>query len=302
MDPRFLTKGILADFFNHDPNLKAKRKNGIVKHSDLVHIWSRFKDRSDFEHLFATFIFLLEKFGVCFVVAEDKSKSFLEQRSIIPSLLPDITQEEINSKLRQVWPKDAPFNRSIEIERILKFNLVPSELVSRLLVRLHPHIQNGLVWKNDVVIFMESENTQSWIRADIPLKKQEVSGENHQSGDVVMTRFVVTIRGSDLGHCRSFLNWIVDQVKTVSLEYPSIQWKEAVRSPHDSETEIELEEVIADARLSLDQRKLFCPATNLPILAEKLLMRTGFIDKISDNLQSTHFFFLIFHFSAFHFK
>jgi len=141
---------------------------------------------------------------------------------------------------------------------------------------------------------MESENTQSWIRADVPLKRQDDARKNHQSGDVVMTRFVVTIRGSDLGHCRSFLAWIVDQVKTVSLEYPSVHWKEAVRSPHDSETEIELDQVIADASLPLDQRKLVCLATNLPILAEKLLMRTGFIDKILDNLQSILSFLLSF--------
>jgi len=59
-----------------------------------------------------------------------------------------------------------------------------------------------------------------------------------------------------------------------------------------------LDQVIADASLPLDQRKLVCPATNLPIFAENMLMRTGFIDKIPDNLQSI----LSFHFFAFLFK
>ena len=38
LDPRFLTKGILADLFNPDPTTKVMRKDGIVKHGDLVHI------------------------------------------------------------------------------------------------------------------------------------------------------------------------------------------------------------------------------------------------------------------------
>ena len=92
LDPRFLAKGILADLFNHDQNTKAMRKDGVIKHADLVHIWSKFTKNStakDFSSLATTFMTLLEKLGVCFVVGEDKGKPFMEQRSIIPALLPD---------------------------------------------------------------------------------------------------------------------------------------------------------------------------------------------------------------------
>jgi len=89
LDPRFLAKGILADLFNHDSTTKAMRKNGIVKHGDLVHIWAKFRKRTEnseggqneFESLAQTFMTLLQKMGVCFVVSEDVKKPFMEQRS-----------------------------------------------------------------------------------------------------------------------------------------------------------------------------------------------------------------------------
>ena len=73
------------------------RKDGIVKHGDLVHIWAQFRKRTEnsdggkneFESLAHTFMTLLEKLGVCFVVSENVKKPFMEQRSIIPALLPD---------------------------------------------------------------------------------------------------------------------------------------------------------------------------------------------------------------------
>ena len=90
LDPRFLAKGILADLFNHDSTTQAMRKDGIVKHADLVHIWAKFrKGKNEFESLAQTFMTLLQKMGVCFVVSEDVKKLFMEQRSIIPALLPD---------------------------------------------------------------------------------------------------------------------------------------------------------------------------------------------------------------------
>ena len=56
------------------------RKDGIVKHGDLVHIWAEFrKGNGEFGSLAQTFMILLEKLGVCFVVSEDVKKPFMEQ-------------------------------------------------------------------------------------------------------------------------------------------------------------------------------------------------------------------------------
>ena len=52
----------------------------------------------------------------------------------------------------------------------MKFSVVPGELVSRLLVQLHPFIQKSLLGKHEVVIAMESgggeSSTQGWIRVE----------------------------------------------------------------------------------------------------------------------------------------
>ena len=116
LDPRFLAKGILADLFNHESTIKAMRKDGIVKHGDLVHIWSKFRKEqsstNEFESLAHTFMTLLQKLGVCFVISEDVKKTLMEQRNIIPALLPDeplSQRKDTRTMFAQFWPKDPPF-------------------------------------------------------------------------------------------------------------------------------------------------------------------------------------------------
>jgi len=243
------------------------RKDGIVKHGDLVHIWAKFrKSPSEFESLAHTFMTLLQKMGVCFVVSEDDKKPFMVQRSIIPALLPDEPLSQRNdtgSVLCECWPRDPPFNRPVQIERIVKFSVVPGELVSRLLVQLHTYIQKSLVGKYEVVIVMEGsdENTQGWIR---------VEPERN--------RFVVMVRGSEVRYCIRLQEWILNQVKEVcSTHYLSVleTKEEWIRSPHFSGSEIALTEVMSEVARGENERVLMCPETRLPIRAEKLLMRAG---------------------------
>jgi len=71
------------------------------------------------------------------VVSEDVKTPFMEQRSIIRALLPDeplSQRKDLQSVFIQCWPKDPPFVRPVQVERIVKFSVVPGELVSRLLV------------------------------------------------------------------------------------------------------------------------------------------------------------------------
>jgi len=163
IDPTFLTQRILADLFCRDPNTRNKRRDGIIRHSDLG--WFRFQKKHEkgFESLLPIFVSLLQKLGVLFVTEEDQKRPFLEQRSIILALLPEKPVEiepemfkaetpeekaEIPkaTKLRILWPQDPPYRRAIEVERILKFNVLPGELVSRLLVLLHPSITSKRDW------------------------------------------------------------------------------------------------------------------------------------------------------------
>jgi len=271
LDPRFLTKGILADLFNHDHNTKGMLKDGVVKHSALVHIWSRFKQREttaeEFDSLCKTFMSILEKLGVCFVVAEDRRwhTPFMEQRSIIPALLPEKPKDPLlrdpayPSRFQQAWPPEPPSNRPVQVERVLRFTVLPSELVSRLLVRVHPHIQEGLVWKNEVVISREQENTQALIRVE--------SAES---------RIVILVRDIDTQGCLKLLHFITSQVREVvgQGETP-VKWDECVRSPHDPSCDLPLQDIEADSTKDLADRRLLCPGTGLPISAELLLIAAG---------------------------
>jgi len=262
LDPRFLTQGILADLFRHDPNIQSRRRNGIIHHSDLKSIWSRFQDKENRDFLLSTFLSLLQKLGVLFVMTEDHPKPFIEQRSIIPSLLPEKPAGVESEKFRKIWPIDPPFNRPIEVERILKFNVLPSELVSRLLSLLHPYIQEGFVWKNEVVILKKMENTQGWIRAELELN-----------------RFIVTLRGYDTLQCKALLTWIVEKVEEVGNKHKGIEWTQMFRSPHYHECEIDEQEVMEDFKREKEEKRLVCPVTSLPINAEKLLERAGLIEE-----------------------
>jgi len=220
----------------------------------------------EFSSLCSTFITLLQTLGVCFVMEEDRSKPFMEQRSIIPAILRErgTPQDTLSSRFWSVWPSDPPPSKPVQIEKVLKFkNIVPGELVSRLLVHLHPHIQDGLVWKNEVVILVKTlEQSQAWIRVE---EKE--------------SRFVVTLRGSEVGECRELLDFIVCEVKEVSSGERGlrVEWVEKIRSPHYSGgVEIDVSEAMGEARVEEEvKRKLVCPETQLPIRVEQLLIRAG---------------------------
>jgi len=272
LDPKFLTKDVLAQFFN--PRLISYYQNGMVKHSDLILIWSMFKGRTDFDQIASILIALMIKFEVCFTLESDRDKPFFEQRSLVPALLPEKLRpdrekkevKELNSgereklaKFHLAWPRDPPFQRFIQLERIIKFNVVPMELVSRLLVRLHPLIQEGLVWRNDVLIFDRSENSQGWIHADL----------DHN-------RFVVALRGSDLACCMNLMDFIIREVMLSLSRHPGVTWIEAIRSPYDPDISLDVTVVKEDAARGEDERTLVCPSSLLPIKAEVLLLAAGY--------------------------
>jgi len=279
LDPRFLAKGILADLFTSDSTIRRMRQDGIVKHADLGHVWRRFTIgvfAGSFLDFAPIFTLLLQKLGVWFVIKEDENKPFLEQRSIIPMLLPEKNADPFRgeagypSHFQRVWPDDPPPNKPIQIERVLKFcRVVPSELVSRLLVHLHPQIQDGLVWKNEVVVLvMEMGNSQGWVRAEIE-----------------KARLVIVIRGSDVVDCVRLLEFILGRVREMTIESsPSpgereganeMIWEEKIRSPYFSGVEIDLSEAMREVNAGESERQLVCPETLLPVRGEQILVRAG---------------------------
>jgi len=201
---------------------------------------------------------------------ERKEKDFMRQKSVIPGLLGerregregDEREAAKRATLRAVWPKDPPFDRPLQQERILKFNVVPGELVSRLIVRLHPLIQEGLVWRNEVVLYERISNTQGWVEVDGGLG-----------------RFVVVLRGADRVNVRLFMERVLREVRASLAQHPGVSFQEQVRSPHDRAVSLSVQELREEALRGREERRLLCPSTLLPVKAERLLMLAGLLDR-----------------------
>jgi len=176
LDPRFLTKDILAQLFN--PQLASTYKSGVIRHADLIHFWPKCT------HHIPTVFALMEKFEVAFRLREtpegsedgasgvgggdgtgaakarpkdlrshksrashrtdlslEDEERFLALRSVVPSLLP---LDPPQPALGLAWPTSCPFELS-QLERMVVFSVIPREMVARLLVRVHPYLHRGLV-------------------------------------------------------------------------------------------------------------------------------------------------------------
>ena len=122
LDPAFLTQEILSSLFH--PDYKNFFPNGRLNHQDLKFIWPKYQDKSAF------LIALMEKFEVCFELNPNSSEDFFSRESIITSYLPEDPPEEFTSNWTEACPKD-----TYQLSNKYQFNIIPKELVSRLLVR-----------------------------------------------------------------------------------------------------------------------------------------------------------------------
>jgi len=261
LDPRFLTKEILAQLFR--PREVSFLNGGIVKHSDLPYVWTSFAGRKNFNSLAMKLISLMQKLEVCFTL-DPEELPFMQQRSLIPSLLPSLRSSRSSPSpleahkrelLGRIWPKDPPFERPVQLERILKFNVIPVELVSRLMVRLHPLIQQGLIWSDDVIVYDAKSQTQGRIQVDY-----------------ASAWFVVTLRCSDPAKGAALLEKVMDEVKSFLVLTPGVMMKEQVRSPHDQYSSLDLVDIETEILKEEEKRDLCCPFSLLPIHPEKILV------------------------------
>jgi len=274
LDPQHFTKVIFGNLFKADESTKQMRLNGIIQYSQLSNIWNGPTKLID------TYLSLLEKFEVCFILKDqqngvgvgDKNKKKL----VIPNLLSEDKTKTIEEKLEKKWAKTIP-RGEIEIERIFSFNQVPSEMVSRLLVRFHDKIVDNIIWRRGVLLkHFDDEN----ILCLLEVKMEE-------------NLFEIRIRGKERKECLKMMNYIYEEVKIVSKNYGGVRWKECVRSPHFSKGLINLDEVIEDCKLELKDRKLKCPITHFPIYGEDLLFKTGLLDTL-DNRDNFGIFLISF--------
>ena len=123
---------------------------------------------------------LMEKFDVCFELQQQQQQdqplsSFWERTSVITAYLPEQPlDKEFNAN---VWPEECPVKMN-QLRREYKFNIIPPELVSRLLVRLHPKMEAKSLWRTG--LYLESSSSggkkvKVLIRARLEVNELEVS-------------------------------------------------------------------------------------------------------------------------------
>jgi len=255
LKPEFLTKEVMGKLFK--PDLCHNFKDGILYHSKLNIFWPNYMDKAEM------LMTLMEKFEICFKLKEDEEKLFKYQRSLIVSYLPDDKPKDLST----YWPATIPRGK-IEIERTFLFNQVPSEMVSRLLVRFHDKIVDNIIWRRGVLL-KHFDNENENILCLLEVKMEE-------------NLFEIRIRGKERNKCLEMMKYIYEEVKIVNRHYGGVKWKECVRSPHFSKGLIDLVDIQEDCKLELKDRKLICPITHFPICGEDLLFKTGLLDSLKN--------------------
>jgi len=265
LDPQHFTKNILGDLFKADESIRQLRLNGIIDYSQLNKIWNGPTNLIDI------YLSLLEKFEVCFILENqqngNENENENQKKLIIPNLLSEDKTKIIEDKLENKWPKTIP-RGEIEIERIFSFNQVPSEMVSRLLVRFHDRIVDNIIWRRGVLL--KHFDNQNGNENDNILCLLEVK--------MLENVFEIRIRGKGRKGCLEMMKYIYEEVKILSGNYKGVKWKECVRSPHFSKGLIDLNDILEDCKLELKDRTLICPITHFPIYGEDLLFKTGLLD------------------------
>jgi len=285
LDPQYLTKNILGDLFKADKSIRQMRLSGIIEYSQLPNIWNGPMNLIDI------YLSLLEKFEVCFILKDQQNenqtgnKSENQKKLIIPNLLLEDKTKTIKEKFEKIWPKAIP-RGEIEIERIFSFNQVPSEMVSRLLVRFHDRVVDDIIWRRGVLL-KHLDNTNVLCLLEVKMEEN---------------LFEIRIRGKERKECLErnacleMMKYVYEEVKTVSGNYRGVRWKECVRSNHFSKGLIDLNDILEDCKLDLKDRKLICPITHFPIYGEDLLFKTGELDRLDDQNNIGSFFFFYFFF------
>jgi len=207
VDPTFLTQKIMSSLFH--PDHAKMIVNGILLHHYLRDIWPDYVSKAEF------LLALMEKFEVCFELGDrnqqqdsepqQPKKDFWGRESVITSYLPE--QPASVDFNRRVWTDACPM-RTSELCRDYTFNIIPKELVSRLLVRLHPKMEEKALWKNG--LFLESPDHLVKILMRVNIEKN---------------RLVIAVRGAEMSVAKAIMSLIATEIVTVSKNYAGITMK-----------------------------------------------------------------------------
>jgi len=232
---KFLTKKVMAELFRPEHKIKYY-EFGILENKHLKEIW---KDYSI--ELIEPLFKLMEKFDVCFLVDnynkktniewrksethkkeeeedfrnreinrngnDNEKNKFFQRKSIIPSYL----KMKIKEEIEEYFPKECPY-WMIEKSRILKFEVIPQELVSRILVKVHLMSQEHLIWRNGIY-FDEGSQLKCLLICSIEMNQMEIK-----------------IRGINFETIRHFMERMIETIKKSLKKYSNISYQQGLIS------------------------------------------------------------------------
>ncbi len=132
LNPQWVANGVYRIL--NDPALR--RKNGCLARSDLVHILDR---RTYPRHRHQFILDMMRKFELCFPF-----EGYGDDRFLVPDLLSKEAPAPASADARRGWQDGLAFQ--------YHYNVLPSSVISRFIVRMHPYLVDSLYWRNGVVV------------------------------------------------------------------------------------------------------------------------------------------------------
>jgi internalin A len=169
LNPEWVTKGVYS-IINSEV---LSKRGGILLRSDLKNILSSESYPSE-QHLFI--LDMMRKFELCYALEEMPDEKFL-----VPELLP-----------KEKPPFDWDHISSLGFE--YRYNVLPTSILSRFIVRMHHSVLNEQTWRNGVVL--RRENNDALIIADYEEKTITISIQGDEAG----RRFLLEIIRSNFDH------------------------------------------------------------------------------------------------------
>jgi len=196
VDPAFLSHHVLDLLFQEEH--VGTWENGKLPHRALKWIWPEsYPPHAEF------LVRIMECFDICFELDDHPTQlknDFWERKSVVAKYLPEEpTPDDFT------WAEECPQEAS-EVQRVYSFNILPKQLVSRLLVRLHRTMREKCLWRTGLFLESKSHNFKVFIRSTIETNI-----------------FEVTTRGASVPGCESILGKIEKEIVTViSQLYPGV--------------------------------------------------------------------------------
>ena len=235
LKPEFLTKRFLSQIFS--PPSHQFFTNGTLTFRNLMAIWKF--DQVTFNEV----LHLLELFEAGFICKDS-------DEVIFPLLLPETPPNELSRFWEEMFPKKK------EIERIITFSVLPTEMISRLFVKLCKKQANErIIWRHGLFF---TRNKQKILIEATQINQNEYTMDNLLS---------VTIRGDDPERRKQLMEELMESIHETVKYYPGAILVECVKSRTSLISLERLQTEIDD--------DLFCPNTKKVLDREELLIRTG---------------------------